>query len=131
MLIENNLTNCRKPRQFAFRGNSNPSQSGRVLRYKHFEQIDDDTLKLKSIVQAHQTVQQSNKMKLFKAMPAIATTLLTTSIALAQPGKFAAKAAAGLGFLVLSDLIGLGFKHIQNKPKQNKETNQTSVIRGF
>ena len=64
MLIENNLTNCRKPRQFAFRGNPNPSESGRVLRYKHFEQIDDDTLKLKSIIKAHQDVNESGKMKM-------------------------------------------------------------------
>lgn len=121
MLTINNATNCCKPRKLTtFTGNENSEKAGRKVRYKHYEQMSDENLKLKSVLKAHKEVQESSKMRLFKAMPEIATALIGTSIALAQPGKLAAKAGAGLGFLVLTDVLCKGVEVLSKKPA-NKE----------
>ncbi len=69
------------------------------VRYKHYEEINDDVLKARSIIKAHQDVQNGNKMRIYKALPGIATGIVTTSIAIARPGKLSQKLVTGLGFL--------------------------------
>ena len=122
MLNAINTTNCCKPRRFGtFTGNENSEKTGRRVRYKHYEQMSDEALKLRSVLKAHKDVQESNKMRLFKAMPEITTALIGTSIALAQPGKLAAKAGAGLGFLVLTDVICKGAELITKHSLKDKD----------
>ena len=95
-----NLSKCCKPRQFGSFATELRS-NGKKVRYKHYEEMDNDTLGAVCLVSSCRKVQSSGKMKLNKAIPAITTAIVGTSIALAQPGKLAAKAARGLGFLVL------------------------------
>ena len=123
----NSLTNCSKPRFFkTFTGNENSAKP----RYKHYEQMSDEVLGMRSIIKAHHEVEQSGKMKLFKAMPGIATALIGTSIAMTQPGKFSAKAATGLGFLAISQgtsaIVNTVDQLVDKKAnKENKKTNST------
>jgi hypothetical protein len=77
--------------------------------------MSDDVLQLRSVLKANKDVQESNKMRLFKAMPELTTILLGTTIALTQPGKLAAKAGAGLGFLVLTSALCAGSNAISDK----------------
>ena len=130
MLTINNATNCCKPRKLTtFTGSENSDKAGRKVRYKHYEQMSDENLKLKSVLKAHREVQESSKMRLFKAMPEITTALIGTSLALAQPGKLAAKAGAGLGFLVLSDVLCKGVEVLSNKTEnEQKETSPLKTI---
>lgn len=106
----NNFNKCCKPkrRDLGFEGkNSNPSQTTKV-RYKHYEEMSDDVLELRSILKAHNDVENSSKMSIFKAIPSITAGLLGLCIGLAQPGKLSNKVAQGLGFLALlksSDVI--------------------------
>lgn len=121
MLISETTLKCCKPNRFISFKSEDLKHSQGKAQYKHYEQMDDDVLALRSVIKAHKEVQNSNKMRLFKALPEITTALVGTTIALAQPGKLAAKAGAGLGFLALTKLIGAaGDKVIENK-KQNKE----------
>ena len=122
MLTINNTTNCCKPRKLTtFTGSENSDKASRKVRYKHYEQMSDENLKLKSVLKAHREVQESSKMRLFKAMPEITTALIGTSLALAQPGKLAAKAGAGLGFLVLSDVLCKGVEVLSNKTENEQK----------
>ena len=124
MLINETTLNCCKPKRFTtFKGSNNTRSSNRKLRYKHYEQISEEALALQSLMRAHKDVQNSGKMRLLKAMPAITTTLLGTTIALTQPGKLAAKAGAGLGFLALSSAIGAGSEILSDKIEKHKEEN--------
>ena len=83
-----------------FTGNEISKGNKKPTRYKHYEQMSDEHLMMHSVVKAHKQVENSNKMRLFKSMPAITTALVGTSIALAQPGTLAAEAGRGLGFVV-------------------------------
>lgn len=124
MLINETTLNCCKPKRFTtFKGADNTQSSNKKLRYKHYEQISDEALALRSVLKAHKDVQNSGKMRLLKAMPLITTTLLGTTIALTQPGKLAAKAGAGLGFLALSGAIGAGSEMLSDKIEQHKKQN--------
>ena len=104
----NNITNCCKPRtgnayKFGSHPNSLSERSSGSVRYKHFEQMNDDVLMSKCIIKAHESVQNGSKMRLYKAIPTIATGVIAGGIAITQPGKLAAKAASGLGFLALTE----------------------------
>ena len=100
-----NISKCHKPyHSGTFKGSENVK--GKV-RYKHFEQLSDDVLSVRSILKAHKEVENSNKMRAFKAIPTLTTALIGTSIAIAQPGKLSKKMSAGLGFLMLSKGIDL------------------------
>ena len=122
MNISETTINCCKPNRYiSFKGEDSTS-STRKVRYKHYEQMSDEVLSLRSVLKAHKEVQESNKMRLFKAMPEITTALIGTTIALTQPGKLAAKAGAGLGFLALSKIVNaVGDKIIENNKKQKDE----------
>ena len=137
MLISETTINCCKPNRYiSFKGQEQSENPTRKVRYKHYEQMSDEVLGLRSILKAHNDVQKSNKMRLFKAMPEITTALLGTTIALAQPGKLAAKAGAGLGFLALTSAISVGTnlvsKHmdkVQNQPNETKKEKTKKVIK--
>ena len=125
----NNTFDCYKPKRISTFKGENPESSGRKVRYKHYEQMDEDTLSLHSVVKAHKDVEKSAKMRLFKAMPHITTALLGTTIAITQPGKLAAKAGAGLGFLALSQLISFAEKKARNiNLNKNEDGEKGSII---
>ena len=121
MLISETTINCCKPNRFTtFKGTEHSDSPRGKVRYKHFEQMSDDMLQLRSVLKAHKDVQESNKMRLFKAMPELTTILLGTTIALTQPGKLAAKAGAGLGFLALTSVLCAGSNAIADKFEKNE-----------
>ena len=130
MKISETTINCCKPNRYiSFKGEDSTS-STRKVRYKHYEQMSDDVLSLRSVLKAHNDVQKSNKMRLFKAMPEITTALIGTTISLTQPGKLAAKAAAGLGFLALSKAVNVvGDKIIENNKKQDSKNNPKKTLK--
>lgn len=131
MIISETTLNCCKPNRLISFKNSEPNESStRKVRYKHYEQMSDDVLSLRSVLKAHKDVQESGKMRLFKAMPAITTGLLGLTIGLTQPGKLAAKAGAGLGFLALTNAICAGSDIIANSiDKQAKNEKETSTAK--
>lgn len=106
MQITNNLNCCKPRRQNSFKGHEESSPHNRKVRYKHFEQMDDNVLGAHSVARAYKSVEKSGKMRLYKAIPMIAATVIGTGLALSQPGKLSAKAAKGLGFLVLAKGVG-------------------------
>lgn len=98
----NGVVNCCKPqRKMNFKGSESSEKSEGKVLYKRLMQTDDDTLRLRSIMEAHKEVEHSGKAQILKNLPAITAGLIGTSIAIAQPGKLSAKAAKGLGFLAL------------------------------
>ncbi len=97
----NNIINCHKPKNF-----TGMKDTGRV-RYKHYEEMPDQVLRMHSMISAYKEVRDSKKSKLLKAMPIITNTLIATSLAVTQPGKLSAKVSSGVGFLAL--LGGLNF----------------------
>ncbi len=140
MKITNNFNKCCKPRRlnnFAGneRSNSHSDSCGKKVRYKHFEQISDDVLTMRSVIKAHQEVEKSGKMQLFKALPEITIGMIGTSIAIAQPGKLASKAGAGLGFLMLAkavDIISSSIapkvnNFVEAKKNDNEKRNVTQL----
>ena len=119
-----NLIDCCKPkRKFspAFSGNSEEKKP-RIL-VKHYETMPDDVLERLSLIKAQAQVEKSAKMRVLKAIPLVGATILTTSIALSQPGKLSAKAANGLGFLALTGIATklANFVNKKNEGKDNKE----------
>ena len=133
-----NLSKCCKPRQFGnFATDLRPNN--KKVRYKHYEEMDNDTLSVVCLTRACNKAQSSGKTKLNKAIPAIVTGLVGTSIALAQPGKLASKAARGLGFLML--LAGFDFfadkvssvvgKMNSKNLNSTKEDNKKAAMRGI
>lgn len=99
-------------------------------RYKHFEQLDDDTLMIKSVLQACRDVEQGSKMKLYKAMPAIATGILGTTAAITRPGKLSSKIASGAGFFVgVIALNKISKKADELVNKNQKNTDETAKNR--
>lgn len=129
-----NYGKCTKPsRKFGnFMGSNDKQTSQERVRYKHFEQMDDDVLAVRSIIKAHKEAEQSTKMKLLKAAPAITAGLTGTVIGLTQPGKLSAKAASGLGFLAAlkgADLIIDGFRNAyKNDIVENPESNKNQKL---
>lgn len=131
MLI-NNITKCCKPRRlYNFKGNEH-SDNCNKKRYKHYEELSEDILRAKSILKAQKDVQNSNKMKLYKAMPAITTAALTTTIAITQPGKLSTKVKTGLGFLAIIGAVNTGMdfiKKIIDKKYENKEEGSQNALK--
>lgn len=132
-----NKLDCSRPKRHInnFKGDINSNNSKRIRR-KHYEQMSDDVLKAKSMVKAYYDVKQSPKGQLIKAMPEITTSLLVASLALTQPGKLSAKAAAGLGFLALfkslnstQDAVNKAVdKHYEKfTPEKNTEKNKFAL----
>lgn len=126
MLINETTINCCKPkRNITFKAQDS-KYSTKKVRYKHYEQMSDEVLGVRSILKAHKDVEESNKMRLFKALPSITTGLLGLCIAIAQPGKLAAKAGAGLGFLALTEGIAAGVEAVGDslyKKAENRKNN--------
>ena len=130
----NNISNCHKPKSF-----KGLKETGKV-RYKHYEQMSDRALSAYSLAKAYCEVKDSKKSRLLKAMPAIATTLIATSLAITQPGKLATKASKGVGFLMLvsgmnfiSDKISkFAFKRLQkkNENQDNEKTVSNKLLAG-
>lgn len=106
MQITNNLNCCKPRRRLNFKGREESPCENRKVRYKHFKQMDDNVLGAHSVAKAYKSVEKSGKMRLYKAIPTIAATVIGTGLALSQPGKLSAKAAKGLGFLVLAKSAG-------------------------
>ena len=91
---------CKKPCGFlSFEADNNSMKEKKKVRYKHYEELSDDVLSVRSIIKAHQDAQKSKKMHLYKAIPLITTGIIATSLTITRPGKLSAKAATGLGFL--------------------------------
>lgn len=129
MLINETTINCCKPKRFiSFKGTESSNKNERRVRGKRYQQMSDDVLKFRSILKAHSDVQNSGKMRMFKALPQITTILLGTSIALTQPGKLAAKAAAGLGFLALTDIIPAVINKAVDFSSKDKEGEQSTPL---
>ena len=132
MQITNNY-NCRKPsNRMVFKGNEESGLQRKKVRYKHFEQMEDSVLKAHSVARAYQSTQESGKMRLFKAIPGITATIIGTSLALSQPGKLSAKAARGLGFLVLlkgADKISQSVYDSFNKKSNNETKDKKALIK--
>ena len=134
----NSLTKCCKPRHF---GNSATeiSPKGKKVRYKHYEEMSNEALSTYCLAKACNTVQSSRKMKLRNSIPAITALALGTSLALAQPGKLASKAAKGLGFLATVAALDLGFEKLasfdskveQNFKKSGRYDKKTIDMGGF
>lgn len=132
MQITNNY-NCRKPsNRMVFKGNEESGLQRKKVRYKHFEQMEDSVLKAHSVARAYQSTQESGKMRLFKAIPGITATIIGTSLALSQPGKLSAKAARGLGFLVLlkgADKISQSVYDSFNRKSDNDVKDKATLIK--
>jgi len=85
-------------------------------------------LSARSIIKAHQDAQKSSKMCLYKAIPYIATGIVTTSLALTRPGKLSEKAATGLGFLaVMAGIKSADNLFKKDKTKQEKAESITAL----
>lgn len=113
MKINETTINCCKPKRFTtFTGAESSKSRERRITGKHFHQMSDNDLQLRSVLKAQSEVQNGGKMRMFKAIPAITTGLISTTIAITQPGKLAAKAGAGLGFLMLNEVMS---NHCNNK----------------
>lgn len=104
-MIINNISKCRKPRCFTGQEveSSTVSANNGKKRYKHFEEMSNDVLMLKSARNAQRDMENSSKVKLKKAMPLIGTALIGTSLAITQPGKLSAKTMTGLGYLFVAN----------------------------
>ena len=134
----NSLTKCCKPRHFGNSATEN-SPKGKKVRYKHYEEMSNETLSTYCLAKACNTVQSSGKMKLRNSIPAITALALGTSLALAQPGKLASKAARGLGFLTLlagfdlfADKVSSFVGKMNNKNlNPTKEDNKKAAMYGI
>ncbi len=134
----NNLTKCCKPRHFGSTASDSVS-NGKRVRYKHYEEMDNDILRVRCLRKACSIVQSGGKLKLRDSLPAITATIIGTSLALAQPGKLASKAAKGLGFLATVAALDLGFEKLasfdskveQNFKKSGRYDKKTIDMGGF
>ena len=67
MLINETTINCCKPKRFTtFKGTESSKNGERRVRGKRYQEMNDDVLKLRSILKAHKDVQNSSKMRTFK-----------------------------------------------------------------
>ncbi|MBQ4646943.1 MAG: hypothetical protein IJB79_06310 [Candidatus Gastranaerophilales bacterium] len=128
MKISETTINCCKPNRYLSFTAENSDKPSKKVRYKHYEQMSDDVLSLKSVLKAHKEVQQSGKMRLFKALPEITTALIGTTIALTQPGKLAAKAGAGLGFLAFTKILSAGVDKITQPPEKGGKSDPKKAL---
>ena len=129
MKINETTLNCCKPKRFTtFTGADSSNGQEKKLRAKHFYQLNDEALKLRSVIKAHKEVQQGGKMRMLKAMPALTTVTVGTIFAITQPGKLAAKAGAGLGFLVLNEAVGNYCNHEAQKGEQKEPTLKNFLV---
>ena len=132
----NNITNCCKPNprgltSFGSHPNSQAENNKGSVRYKHYEQMNDDVLMSKCIIKAHENVKNSSKMRLYKAIPSITTGVIATGIAITQPGKLAAKAASGLGFLALNEAYNAFKSHDDKKHQDNSAKSEIVPMAKF
>lgn len=118
-----------KMQGFTFKGNNPPDNAEHKKRYKHYEEVSDEVLGLRSLLKAKNEVENSSKMRLYKAMPKITTGILATGMALTQPGQLAAKAAAGLGFLALNEAYD-GFYNTFNSKDEKPSIKKTLLTMG-
>lgn len=128
----NSLDCCRPKRRINnFTGNYDSDK--KRMPHKHYEQMSDDMLGIRSVIKAHNEVKHSPKGQLLKNMPKITTAFVLTSLALTQPGKLSAKAAAGLGFLTLFKSMDITYnavnqtidEHYKNaEPTKENEKNK-------
>ena len=116
------INNCRPKPRVMFLANEKGSFEGKV-RYKRYDEPNDDVLCAKSIIKAHESVEKSTKARLLKAIPLITTGILTTGIMIAQPGKTSSKVAKGLGFLALCE----GFDILRNKFSKKDESEKANI----
>jgi len=134
MNISETTLNCCKPNGYiSFKNKGDSEHSNRKVRYKHYQQMSDDVLRVKSVLDAHRDVQQSTKMKLFRAIPTITTGIVGASLAITQPGKLATKAGAGLGFLALANFVSAGVEtlaSINDKKEGRKNLAKTLGVIG-
>lgn len=119
-----NIDCCKPRRKYLNFTSSEPSGNNRP-RFKHYEELTDEALRLRSVIKAHDEVRNGGKVQVLKALPAITAGLIGTSIAITQPGKLSAKAGAGLGFLALlkaaSSVTNFTFNTIDKKEAKAKE----------
>ena len=118
---------CKKPcNSTSFKANGFDTSEKRKVRYKHYEEMSDDVISLRSILKAHRDAQRSGKMHLYEAIPAITTGIIATSLAITRPGKLSAKAASGLGFLAtmagFNSLSTLAFSKNKEQRKDSYKT---------
>lgn len=119
-----NIDCCKPRRKYLNFTSSEPSGNNRP-RFKHYEELTDEALRLRSVIKAHDEVKNGGKVRVLKALPAITAGLIGTSIAITQPGKLSAKAGAGLGFLALlkasASVSNFTFNAIDKKEAHAKE----------
>lgn len=130
----NNLDCCRpRRRRFSFQAQDENIKNKKVL-YKHYEAVSDEKLADLSIERAKKQVQQSGKMKIFKALPVLGALVAGTSIALTQSGKTTDKLRAGLGFLMLlGGLVDVnkGVSTVAQKiDNENKDKKASALLKG-
>ena len=130
----NNLDCCRpRRRRFSFQAQDENIKNKKVL-YKHYEAVSDEKLADLSIERAKKQVQQSGKMKVFKALPILGALVAGTSIALTQSGKTTDKLRAGLGFLMLlGGLVDVnkGVSTVAQKiDNENKDKKASALLKG-
>lgn len=122
--------NCCKPRR---RGSSRSSFTGanknldgqQKYKYKHLELASDEKLVAMSIGKAYSQTKESNKMRLFRALPILGGLGITTVLAIAQPGKLSTKIASGLGFLAFSTAFSKLSDVIVKKASEKQEKDGT------
>ncbi len=108
----NHISKSSQPSKYlSCTGASNDSGSKKV-RYKHYYEMEDKDLRAYSIAKAYNTVQNSGKMRLKKALPLITSSVIATSLAITQPGNISTKMKSGLGFLAVISLINSVFRGI-------------------
>ena len=131
----NKIVNCNKPERFIGFTNNNTDiaeKKNKKIKYKHFEQLSDDALQVRSLLKAHNEVAKSGKMRVYKAMPDLTAILAGASIALTQPGKLASKAKLGLGFLALKvgmDCLSDKISPLIDKKYENKEKTDRNELK--
>jgi len=97
----NNIDCCKPKRRLSFQSESRSNASGsKKITYKHYWEMSQEDLYKRSVVRAGKKAEKSGKMRIFRALPLIGTSIIGASLALTQPGKTTSKIAAGLGFLV-------------------------------
>lgn len=108
----NHISKSSHPSKYLSCTGASNNLNSKKVRYKHYYEMEDGDLRAYSIAKAYNTVQNSGKMRLKKSLPAIASTIIATSIAIAQPGKISTRIKSGLGFLATVSIIGSALKYI-------------------
>ncbi|MBR1616827.1 hypothetical protein IJ670_01615 [bacterium] len=119
---DNNLECCKRRRLTNFGSNLTPDNGKERVRYKHIEQACDEVLITNSVMKAHDKINNSGKMRLYKALPGITTGIVAAGITLTQPGKLSNKIAHGLGFLALAEGTKIASDMLHKKYPEDSET---------